>query len=120
MIRETFSRSLINAVQTKDAPKGAITTEEQLRAHLTAGKPLWEGVCGGIHQVTYGADWVIKPHRFMPNSLFLYRDKQGADQDIRCAGALRDRHIGSDGYNDNWWFEDEASALAYQANRARP
>jgi hypothetical protein len=114
-----MDRRNFHAVLTVDAPAGAITTEEQLRAHLSAGKPLWEGICGGISQVNYGADWVIKNHRFMPQSLFLYRDKLGAEQDVRCAGSLTDRHIGTAGYNDNWWFESEEAAQAYQADRDR-
>lgn len=108
---------MFGIVHTVDAPKGAIITEAQLRAHLEANKPLWEGVCGRIRQITYGADWVIKPRRLMPKHLFLYLKNAGADTDYDCVVALRDRHIGTEGYNDNWWFEDETSALAYQINR---
>lgn len=105
-------------VKTSDAPAGAITTEKALREHLSAGKPLWEGVCGGIWPVEYQSDWEISDHKYgREGVLFLYPSKSANDEGL-FASALTDRHIDHSGRNDNWWFDSPESAEAYKADRA--
>lgn len=108
---------LRNSVATVNAPAGAITDQAELEKHLKSGLRLYEGICGCVRSLTHGSDWVIQSHRLVPTSLFLYPNKQAAEDDVECLGALPDRHIGSEGYNDNWWFSSLEAAQAYEQDR---
>lgn len=111
----------MHVVHTINAPKGAITNIRQLRRHLQAGKPLFEGVCGHIRQISYDSTWSIDvPRIFGPNDgyrpLFLYKTAEHRAKDHDSA-SLNDRHVGSPGYNDNWWFDSLQAAEAYKLSR---
>jgi hypothetical protein len=113
-----------HGVATINAPKGAITTTRQLRRHLKAGKPLYEGVCGHISTVKYDRDWVITMPRVLRGKYgttgwqFLYANRDASLRDASSIGSLGDRHVGTRGHNDNWWFESLEAAEAYKADRA--
>lgn len=105
-------------VLTTAAPAGAITTVPDLIRHLKSGQPLIEVICGRSMRVfEYRPDWVISvPHTWAHadyQPLFLFPSREAERTQSHHSSSLSDRHIGTLGYNDNWFFSSEEAALVY-------